>query len=308
LSLPALLSQTAGKDAWIAALIGSIIEIAILFPIIFWLSRKDEKSIYESLRWKVLGKIVMAVFFCVFFYEILILTEQTYNLINGNLFDYVPYYVFSLPLLFMGVFFCFQPTRSIFRSGELFFVFIIIGIALSVFPALGNISGREVLPVFSGGAKPIFNAVLKSAIYFESALFLLMFKGEIKIEKHFCKKFMTTAILLSAFFVFFVFMFYALFGPLASTKTIAITNFTTQSKFITASGRLDWVLITMWLLLIMLRFGITFFCAFKCTKFIVAEAFKKFERYNGVITLVLTVLITIAVYCVYTFAGVIPYV
>ena len=315
LSLPSLLSATAGKDAWISALVGVVIELGFLFLALLWLKNCD-KSIYESLILKknkvthtasiLIAKIILATFLGIFFYQILILTEQTYNLLNDNLFDYVPPMIFSIPLLLLGIFFCFMPSRSIFRSGEVFFVFIIFGIILSVFPALSSINSGEVTPIFEHGAKPIFLAVGKNIIYFESVLFLLMFKGEINISKHFLKKFMSWAVILAAFFVFFVFMFYSLFGPLAPTKNIAVTNFTIHSAFITTSGRLDWILISMWLLLVALRFGVTFFCAFKCMKFLTAEVSAKFQKYNGVITLVLSLVLTVAVYCIYSFVGV-PY-
>jgi spore germination protein AB len=305
LSLPATLSKTAGKDAWIAALIGTVIELLILLPILFWISKKPEKSIYDSLLKKpqiplaIIAKLFMLLFFCVFFYETLILTNQTYHLINENLFDRVPYYFFSLPLIFMGAFFCFNPTRSIFRSGEIFFVFIIIGVVISVFPTFSNIDLKELLPIGKSGIKNIFMAVLKSAIYFESIFFLLIFKGEIKIEKHFIKKFMTTAIIIGLFFVFFVFMFTAVFGATAPLKSIAITTY---------GGRLDWMLITIWLLLLVLRFGITFFAGFKCLKFIASPITKKVVKYNGLLTLALCIVLGAAIYFVYTFVGVIPYV
>jgi spore germination protein AB len=304
LSLPSTLYRTAGKDAWIAALIGTVIELIILLPILFLISKYNEKSIYDSILKKpqvilaIIAKTIMFLFLIIFFYETLILLNQTFHLINESLFDSVPYYFFSLPLIFMGAFFCFNPTRSIFRSGEIFFIFIILGVIISIFPAFSHFNIKEVLPVGKSGIKNIFLAVFKSAIYFESIFFILIFKGEIKIEKHFIKKFMTTAIIIGLFFIFFVFMFTAVFGATAPYKSIAITY----------GGRLDWVLITIWLLLIVLRFGITFFAGFKCLKFIASPITKKIEKYNGLLTFALCIVFGAAIYFVYTFVGVIPYV
>lgn len=279
LSLPALLSQTAGKDAWISALIGTVIELAILFPILLFVSR---------------GKLNIEKFTIIllpiFLFQVLILTNQTFNLLNDNLFDKVNRNLFSIPLLLLGVFFCMMPSRAIFRSGEVFFVFIIIGVVLSVFPAITSINAKEVLPIGSSGAGSIFLAVAKNLIYFEAFLFLLIFKGEIHVAPHFCKKFMTTAVLVGVFFVFFVFMFTSLFGPLAPTKDIAITT-----SFI---GRLDWLLVTSWLLLILLRFGITFFCAYKCVKNIIPA------KSSGIVTAGIAVVLAVAVFVVFTFTGV----
>ena len=274
LSLPSLLSKTAGRDAWIAALIGITLELVVLFLTITYISKKQQTTIYQDIRQKniifyALAKVVMIVFFAVFAYQLVILVNQTYKLLDNNLFENLSPYLFYIPMILLGVFFCIEPSKAIFRSGEIFFVLIFLGVALSVFPVLHKIDPREALPIMQSGFWPVMKATLVNIIFFESVLFLLMFKGEIEIKPNFKKKFMSTALVVNLFFVFFVFLFISLFGALAPFKDVAITNLTVHSSYITNSGRLDWVLVTMWLLLILLRFGITFYCAFKCVRHII---------------------------------------
>jgi len=257
--LPSLLAATAGKDAWIAAGVGTVIELAILFVALTVITRQPKLP-------TILSKAIMFPMLFIFLLQIFILINQAFHLLNDNMFEKVPVHYFSIPMLLLGVFVCLMPTRAIFRSGEIFFIFIILGIALSVFPALTRINPGEVLPILDNGAKPFLKALYLNLIYFESAFFLLMFRNDIKVEKHFRKKFMTVATIVGAFFVFFIFMFYALFGPLAPMKNVAVTNLTIYSSYMTGNGRLDWVLVTMWLLLLLLRFGVTFFCAFMCLR------------------------------------------
>ena len=271
LMLPQLLSTHAGKDAWLSALFGTVLELAVLFLVLNVLIIGRDGDIYSDIRNNtkaIGGKIIIALMLAVFLLQAFILIRSAYHLLNDNLFEDISVKLFSVPMLIMGIFFCFLPARAIFRSGEIFYVFIIIGIALSVFPALSQISASEILPIADHGAKPMFTGFYYNLIYFESASFLLMFSGDIKIEKHFRKKFMITAGIVGLFFVFFVFMFYSLFGPLAATKNIAVANLTLYSSFITNNGRLDWVLITIWLLLLMLRFGVTFYCCFTAVRYI----------------------------------------
>jgi spore germination protein KB len=258
LLLPSLLFKTAGRDAWIAAAIGTAIELLILYFTILYVSKKPKTLFYNDTKF--FSKFFMLIFLAVFVYEILILLSQAYELLNDNLFEHVNRYTFFIPLILMGLFFCFCPSRAIFRSGEVFFVFIILGVAISVFPALTRTQPSEILPIFENGFMPILNAVLQNIIYFQSALFILIFKGEITTSPRFKTKFMTASILVGLFFVFFVFMFVCLFGELAEYKTVAITNF--------VAGRSGWTLVTMWLLLLLLRFGVTFFCAWRCMKYI----------------------------------------
>jgi spore germination protein KB len=256
LSLPSLLAQTAHRDAWIAAGVGTLIELAVLYIALTVIVKNKTAPIVKLIA-------APAMLF-IFLIQIFILMNQSFDLLNDNLFENFSVHYFAIPILVLGVFFCFMPPRAIFRSGEIFFIFIIIGVILSVFPALARINADEVLPIFERGVVPSFNTAYRNLIYFESAFMLLIFTGEVKVEKHFRKKFMGLAVGLGVFFVFFVFMFYSLFGSLAPAKNIAVTSMTLYSSYSTGNGRFDWVLITMWLLLLLLRFGITFFCAFRC--------------------------------------------
>ena len=293
LLLPQLLTRGAGNDAWIVALVGTIIEITVLHLVLRVLVlRKDSDISKISLPHK--SKFIPL--FLIFLLQIMILTKQSYYLLSENMFEDLSVYMFVIPMLMLGIYLCFTSSRSIFRSGEIFYVFLIIGIAFSVFPSLGQINPREVLPVFSGGLTPILITTLFSLIYFESASFLLMFCGEIKIEENFQKKFMTTAVIVGVFFIFFVFMFWSLFGGVASSKNVAVANMTGYSSLMAQGGRTGWVLVSIWLLLLLLRFGITFFCAFKCIKYITGA-----KKCAGVISLSLAV--TVLLLSAFVFAG-----
>jgi hypothetical protein len=274
--LPSLLAKTAGADAWISAVFGSAAELILLFISLTVLELNKDKDLYGTLRGGQKGgafrtcfaKVLILLMISIFLLQIFIILDQTFHLLNDNIFEKFPIYYFSVPILLLGIFFCFMPERAIFRSGELFFIFILFGIALSVFPAVIRIDPAEVLPAFKNGATPSFNAFYKYLIYFESAFMLLSFCGDIKIEKNFRGKFMAVAAGVSIFFVFFVFLFSSVFGPLAPIKNMAVTNLTVYSSYFTGSGRLDWVLVTIWLLLLLLRFGITFFCAYTGLRYI----------------------------------------
>ena len=271
LMLPQLLSERAGADAWISAAVGTVLELVMLFIVLQVLSMQRDTDIYSGLRKNVRpagAKVVMGFILALFLLQIFILTRQAYSLLNDNLFDNLSPRLFAIPMLVLAVFFCFMHPKAFFRGGEIFYVFIIIGVALSVFPALGQIQPAEVLPVGANGASSIFGGAFRNLIYFESAAFLVMFAGDVEITKHFRKKFITLAGVIGGLFVFFVFMFYALFGPLAPTKSLAIANFTLYSSYLTQGGRLDWVLICIWLLLLILRFCVTFYCAFACVRYI----------------------------------------
>jgi len=272
LSLPGLLSSGAGRDAWIVALLGSVIEIGILFLVLNVLSIGKGSDIYSDLRANTTfigAKLVIFAMFGLFILQIILLTSQSYLLLNEHLFSgSLNIHKFLVPLMVFGMIFCFMPARSFFRSGELFYILVLIALALSVLPSLPQMRPSEVTPMLENGASPIFLTLLRNLIYFESASFLLVFSGDIKIEKNFRRNFMITASIVAVFFVFFVFMFTTLFGPIADTKNVAIANLTLHASFLTQSGRLDWILVCVWLLLLLVRFGVTFFASFACVRYL----------------------------------------
>ena len=271
LALPSLLSVHAGRDAWIAAAIGTVLELAMIFLVLNVLVAGRNSDIYSDMRRNttmVGAKAFILMMLAVLLLQIFILAAQSYNLLNEHLFDEVNIHKFLVPLMLMGILFCFMPARAIFRSGEVYWLLIIVALVLAVGPALMQVRPAEATPVLSRGVNPVFNAIFRNLIYFESAALLLVFSGDIKIEKDFRKKFMTAATLVGVFFVLFVLMCTMLFGPLAPLKSTAIAGVTIYSSFLTQGGRLDWLLICVWLLLLLLRFGVAFFCAFASLRYV----------------------------------------
>jgi len=271
LALPSLLSQFGGRDAWMIALIGTALELAVIFLVLNVMVKGQGSDIYSDMRAKVTGvgaKIFVLLMLCIFIVQIFILAGQTHTLLNQHLFDDLNIHKFLIPLCLMAVLFCFMPARAIFRSGEIWWMFILVAIVLAVAPALRSIRISELTPVLEGGFRPVLNGVFRNLIFFESAAFLLVFSGDIKIEKDFKKKFMLTAGGVGAFFVFFVLLCTMLFGPLAPVKSTAIAGLTTYSAFLTQGGRLDWILVCIWLLLLLLRFGVTFYVAFASIRYL----------------------------------------
>ena len=263
LALPQLLATHSAQDAWIAAIIGTVIELLLLYLAINVLVlRKDHP------KWNIWIKPVLVLMFAMFLLQLFIIMGTSHTLVTQNLFHGLGRQTFFIPLVLFGMMFCFVSARAIFRSGEIFYLLIILGLALSVIPAIPKMQPSMVTPIFESGFGGIWASVFRNLIFFESTAFLLTFSGEIKITKDFRKKFMTIATLVGAVFVFFVFITITIFGPLTVYQNIAIIDLATNSSFFRTGGRIDWILVCIWLLLLMLRFGVTFYCAFICIRYL----------------------------------------
>ena len=271
LTLPRLLAEVSGRDAWLSALIAVVLELLILFMTLNVITMRQESGIYDDLKkntTRVGAKIFMLLMFAMFFLQLFVLTSAGDTLVSQQLFHNITPQAFLIPLVLFGLLFCMFRARAMFRGAEIFYLLIILGVVIGIAPAVAKMDFSLVTPIGEGGAGPIFLAVLRNLIFFESAMFLLIFGGEVEVKKHFKTKFMLASIGVGILFVFFILMTVTLFGPLAQYKQIAIANLTGYSKFLIQGGQLDWILVCMWLLLLLLRFGVIFYCAFSCLKYI----------------------------------------
>lgn len=254
LMLPQLLAVGAGRDAWITAGLGAIIELAILFVVLLKMEKRADT------------KILMPFMFLFFLLQVLITLKHTNHLLGATLYETLNDHMFIIPMLILGVFFVFSKTRSVFRAGEVFYVLILIAIFLAVLPSLVKVDLHEPLPILSRGLSPVFRTLYNNLIYFEAAIVLLMFKGDVVIGKGFTRKFMIWAAIGAAVFIGFVFLFYSLFGPLSNLRTVGVVDITGQNAYIAQNGRIEWIIACVWILLLLIRFGVLFYCCFAAAK------------------------------------------
>lgn len=276
--LPHLLADVALRDAWIGAALGSVIELGLLFVVLQVIKSQQDSNIYIGLKKNISAisaKAVLVVLLLFFMLQTLITLKTTSYMLNETLYEDLGFKTFAIPLLIAGIFFCYMQTRATFRSGEIFFVLVILGLGLVFLPSLGKVNCNEVLPMLDRGIAPVLSSVYRNLIYFESSAVLLVFMGDVQTDKTFTRKFMITATVAAVVFVFAIFMFTSIFGTLAPAKQLAIVNLTQVSSYIAQNGRLEWIMVLVWLVLLLLRFGITFFCCFSLLRYI--TNLKKFQ-------------------------------
>jgi len=262
LMLPQSLTGAVGRDSWIAAGLGALAELLVLFIVLMSMNRKAK------------ARLLMPVLLAFFLLQVLITLRQTNSLLSTALYESLNLHMFVISMLVLGIFFCYAKTRAVFRAGEIFYVLILIAIFLSVFPSLWKVNPSETLPVLDGGIKPVLRAVFDNLIYFEAAFVLLMFKGEVELKKGFRRSFMIWAGVGAVAFTVFVFFYYSLFGPLAGIRTLGIVDVTGVNSYIAQNGRLEWIIACVWLLLLLMRFGVLFYCCFACIRHITPSKFQ----------------------------------
>jgi hypothetical protein len=234
LKLPSLL------DGWLTAALGMLIELAVLFVVLLAIERKGNV------------KVLMPLLFLFFLLQVLITLAHTNFLLGRTLYEDLNKHMFIIPMILLGAVFVFSKTRAVFRSGEIFYILIAIAVVLAVLPAIPKVDITETVPTLD------FRNLLDNLIYFEGALILLMFGGEVDIGKNFKRNFMGWALFGAVVFVAFVFFYNSLFGPLASLRPLGIVDVTGQNAYLAQNFRLEWIIVCVWLLLLSIRFGVLF--------------------------------------------------
>ena len=256
LALPSILAAGAANFAWAAALIGIAFEILTVM-LATWLLRIDTKSVF--------AKILYCLFVPILLLELWLTGTVTHGLVYENLFADLPLIVFIATLAVIGAFFIYRPMRAFFRSGEILWLFILIGIIMAVIPTVYDLD-KDFAVLVSGSGSGIVKTAAFNVLYFQTAIFVFIFGASSERNSKDIMKINLTAVFTGLFFAAFVALFIVLFGPLAVNKTTAIIDMTTASKHITDSGAFDWYIASAALTMLVLRLGAEVAAVVICVK------------------------------------------
>ena len=162
LMLPQFLATSAGRDAWIAAGMGALIELGLLYIVLWVMSADKEKDVYHTLRSPVVAKPILTVMFAFFLLQALMTLSHTNYMLTHSLYQDFSRHLFVIPMLILGIFFCYTKTRAVFRAGEIFYVLILLAIFLAVLPGLWKVEVGDTVPMLSQGFRPILTALYRA--------------------------------------------------------------------------------------------------------------------------------------------------
>ncbi|MDS1002598.1 GerAB/ArcD/ProY family transporter [Clostridium sporogenes] len=176
LSLPLAPIKIAKQDAWIAAFLGMIYPIYVVF-ITIYIRKKHPKEDILDLSKKIYGKIlgnILNLIFILFFF--LIATEVAAG-VNNVLRTYIVSFLNSwniLTLLFLGAAYTvYEGTKTVGRLNEVLFYITFIVFLIPVF-SLKKSDMLNLQPLLGSGIKNIINSTKKTTIAYSGAEMLLI--------------------------------------------------------------------------------------------------------------------------------------
>jgi len=197
LTLPRDIAEHANNGGWASVLLGGALAFLSGFSF-YWIGTKYPNLNYSQITEKVLGKLLGKLYMIGIGLYTLLTVSQSARAFGDSiklfLLDKTPLYII-ISLLLLACIYCLrQDIRSISIVLDILLPFILISIGLLILLASTNIEVKNLLPVFYGGPKPIFNGFLQIVHPF-LGVGIIGYTMPYFANKKGLKKYITTAIL-----------------------------------------------------------------------------------------------------------------
>ncbi len=242
---PAALAYLAGTSGIAVVGLCMILELVVCVAVIsMW--RNSEKSFLDlvsDIFGVVVGKIIAILYVLLFFIKLLLILSSQKLMMYNVLYENVSQYILFLPIILLLGYVGSKNSNSIARVFEISAWCVLgafVGIMLLATP---SVSFDNFFPIFSGGVVPIFKAAYAYPLYFGDFTFFLMFFGSVR--KDFSSEWKMLFAWAANFVVtmFFILVFFGVFGTLAAGGTYAISNLSKYAVAFSQIGRYDFLFI-----------------------------------------------------------------
>ena len=247
LTLPSALANGAGNWAWVSAILGIIFELCLVVIASLILKFTEPRKVFfRGLCW-----LLIPVVAC----EVVLTAVQVFHLAYTDLFTNLGITVFVITLVGLGFFFLTRQPRSVFRAGEILWLFFAFALVLAIVPTFYqiNVNWQDLT---RGNSNQILSTIAVNLGFFETATFILAFGSETRKSNRELIRINLTALLCGIGYIAFMVLFVLLFGTLARHQSTGLVDLTTAAQFITNTGSLDWLIATAILAALVLRFGV----------------------------------------------------
>ena len=240
----AVVYSVANTDAIISIILNFLIELLIVFMVTLVIKRNPDTNLFELLKKKLtaVGAYVIILLVGVYLMTRLIYCyQELYSFFLEFLYDEFSPYLFALPMFFVTGYLAFKGARSVGRTFEIVFWFILVGIIVSVFCNIEFLSFVSNMPYLEDGALPVFEGTYRTSFFFGNSLVLLFFVGKVKMSEHFVGKTVSYAAVTALAITAICFIIYDVFGYAMQYVIFALSEYAQYDPFILELQRLTWL-------------------------------------------------------------------
>ena len=135
--------EFSGKDSFWSILFGAIFDIIILLLVVLLLKKHKDITFFELLN-KTFGKFISKIVLCIMFvfvlFKVIFLAEETFAFFVKFLYEDLNVWIYIIPMTFVCGYFSIKGIKTISRTIEVFYIFVLIGIILCALTAVDGIN------------------------------------------------------------------------------------------------------------------------------------------------------------------------
>ena len=277
--LPAMIADYVDKNMYIVCLIAMILDFICNLTIIFVIKKLPSKTFFDLIKETLSKPVAIIIYILMTIYFVIkatIALLELHDYYITSLFEDINPLFFLLTLTLLLLYLFGKSYRNIGRSLQVLFWPLFIGLSFTLIYPLSDVELTNLLPIFQDGSHSIFNGILHTNIGFGDFIILLLLMGNISVKKKTPK----ALILYSLGAIQFVFSFYMIFqgafGSTAVNKTLALSELPLHNPYPASIGRLEWLTIIIWTIILLIQVGILGVCASKCFSTIFKAYDKKY--------------------------------
>lgn len=269
--LPALINDYSAISAYITCLFALTIDFICTLIIILIMRKMPNKNFFELVCEtfsKPVGIILFIILSLYFILKSIIALLELHDYYITALFEEINPIFFLTVLSFLLVYLFNRSFRNLGRTFGVFFWPLLIGLLFTLIYPISDIQLTNILPIFADGMYPIWNGVLHTSIGFGDFMIMLLLMGHIEYTPKTTKKLIIYLSCSMAFIFLFYICFQGSFGTTAVGQTLALSDLPLHNPYPANIGKLEWLTILIWTIILLAEATLLGKCASKCLGFV----------------------------------------
>ncbi len=238
---PSAAAASSGNDIIFPALADLALQSAVIWSVAFLCSRTDKTffALLSDTFGRVTARIIYALFALFFLLAAIVPMNETQLLVHDAFYDTIPALYVFLPVFFFLAYAGAKGFMNMGRCADICFPIFVVGAVALIIMSAGQGEYSNLLPVFGQSVGKLAGAALSALFRFSDGAVLLMFMGNFKYKKGDAAKITLSYVGGGLTVIALLAIYYALYGPLAPSRTFLMSNISAFFSAISYIGRLD---------------------------------------------------------------------
>lgn len=243
--LPSVLARDAGNDLLLSALLVFLLQGAAVFALL-WLMTKTDATLFELIERKFgawaarIFYFLLAVYFA--FSAVLPVTEHRLY-IQNTMYDTLPTILIFVPFFFFSTYAAAKGLQCAGRAADVGMPLFLISLPVLLFMAIASADFTELLPFGFTPFPDVLHGSAHILSWCSDAAWLLIFLGNVRVERHFLAKTASSYAFGTLVVLFFLAVFYGIFSTVAMNEAFAIVKIARYYNALKTLGRIDYLFI-----------------------------------------------------------------